>query len=212
MSKPRTHKAMVEYLSTHFRYSTMNSWNNSTSYARKIKIHSLGLDHETENVAYDMLEVAEAFYDFNDVLREFDSRHFNTYQIWSNGRSGGYLVLGQGGQRPSKHKSVCTACGQRNYEAVPEGKTGQCGRCGKKTRINRQFPPDVYATPGKSLDMGEDFTDWDVASLRDRVNLVWDFDKTCERAVQAFIAFCKGHRAVKKTIKVPKEIMVAEEI
>jgi len=33
----RSQKAMVEFLSNHFRYNTMNSWNNSTSYANNIK-------------------------------------------------------------------------------------------------------------------------------------------------------------------------------
>ena len=33
----RNRKEMVEFLTSHFRYNTMNSWNNSTSYAHSVE-------------------------------------------------------------------------------------------------------------------------------------------------------------------------------
>jgi ribosomal protein L37E len=206
--KPRTKAEMVEYLSSHFRYDTMNSWNRATSYARKIKVYSLGLDRDLSNRAYEMLDVEEAFDDFNFIVREFDRRYSNSYQIWTNGRSGGYLVLGQGGQRPSEHKSLCRVCGQRNFK-VADPEPGACGRCGVMERYNYQFPPNVFAQPGRGLDMGEDFSEWSMDDLRYRVDLVLDFDKTCQRAVDAFVEFCKGHAVKDKVIRVPKTIRVA---
>jgi len=95
--KPRTRKAMIKYLAGHGRYHTMNSWNNSTSYACCVKVDRLGLDHELVMTALEMLEVHEAFDDFRDALLEFDERHNHCWQIGTNGRSGGYLVLYQGG-------------------------------------------------------------------------------------------------------------------
>ena len=42
----RSRKAMVNFLENHFRYSTMNSWNNSTSYANNVKYYNLDLTNE----------------------------------------------------------------------------------------------------------------------------------------------------------------------
>ena len=47
--------------------------------------------------------------------------------------------------------------------------------------MNYQVPPMEYGTyPGRSTDMGEDFEDWDIYSLRERVKLVQDFDRFCD--------------------------------
>ena len=40
----RSRKAMTEFLENHFRYSTMNSWNGSTSYANNVKYYNLDLN------------------------------------------------------------------------------------------------------------------------------------------------------------------------
>ena len=38
-----------------------------------------------------------------------------------------------------------------------------------------------YGTyPGRETDMGEDFEDWDIYSLRERAKLVQDFDRFCD--------------------------------
>lgn len=37
-------KAMADFLTNHFRYDTMNSWNESTSYANNVKIYNLGIE------------------------------------------------------------------------------------------------------------------------------------------------------------------------
>ena len=43
------------------------------------------------------------------------------------------------------------------------------------------MPPMEYRTyPGRETDMGEDFEDWDIYSLRERVKLVQDFDRFCD--------------------------------
>ena len=208
MRKPRTKAAMIEYLSEHFRYNTMNSWNRSTSYAVNIKVHKLGLPRDLENRAFDMLEVRESFRGFNAVLRDFDKRHNYSYQIGSNGRSGGYLVLYQGGQRPSQHKSYCTECGQRNFTRIEEN-SNVCGRCYEPTRVNCEFSPEHFTYPGKSLDMDEEFAEWDMYDLRNRVDLVWDFDRTCQKAVNAFIDFCKTHIVKDDVVMVPTDVRIA---
>lgn len=214
MKKPRTRKEMIAYLAGHFRYDTMSSWNQSSSYAVEIKVRSLNLTQEQQGAVYEMLDVQDAWDEsgYNSILRDFDRRNNYIYQIGTNGRSGGYLVLYQGGSKPSEHKSQCRACGQRNYQALTE-EPGQCGKCNRQTRYNRDFPPDVFTRPGLSLDMNEDFEDkseWSTQALRNRVDTVWDFDQTCARAVRVYVDYAMENKVVEKTIRVPKKIRVAE--
>jgi hypothetical protein len=258
---------MVAYLCDHFRYHTMNSWNGASSYAANIKLHQImpgNLD------GYDFLQTDEAFRHGNDIIREFEERHHYEWQIGSNGRSGGYLVLYQGGMKPSGHKSFCPSCGQLNFtraitDEVLEDKSrkgrvlrfflehpiwtnetyvkneeikklglkdeeiveiveaarkdikengrisGQkCGVCPGK-RVNfKKTHMTTFTYPGKGVD-GDmpDFESWEMWELQQRVNVVWDFDKTVERVVKAFIAFVRSHKVVEKQIMVPKTIQVA---
>ena len=46
---------MAQYLTTHFRYPTLNSWNRSTSYACNLKITHLGLSPEVVDKLFDMI-------------------------------------------------------------------------------------------------------------------------------------------------------------
>lgn len=212
MKKPRTRKAMIEYLKGHFRYDTMNSWNCVTSYAVNIKLHKLTFpDKETEDRAWDLLDVGKAFFGFRRVLREFDQRHNYDYQIGTNGRSGGYLVLYRGGKRATGHKSQCMICGQLNFKTVEETENNRCGRCGEDARENLQSPRyEIYTMPGQDIDGNADFEDWSTTDLEDRVELVMDFDKTCAAAVKAFIDFCRTHKAEEEVIMVPKKVTVAK--
>ena len=91
----KTKKEMIKFLKNHERYWTMNSWNGSSSYANNVKIYNLGMDHDLEMKAYDLL----AEEGFNDLLAsdyEFLIERFEEetgYTIGFNGRSSGYLVL-----------------------------------------------------------------------------------------------------------------------
>ncbi|WP_036242618.1 hypothetical protein [Methylobacter luteus] len=114
----RSRSAMVDFLRTHYRYDTLNSWNRSTSYAQCIKIHRLGLTSEQSDKAYDLLET-----DFWDEIRwpidEFTDSQGGCYTIGTNGRSGGYLVLHEPRRELTGHLSYCPSCGQRNFKKVP---------------------------------------------------------------------------------------------
>lgn len=211
MKTPRTKKDMIEYLRNHFRYDTMDSWNAATSYARNVKLNRLDFPSvESKDRAYDLLNTEEAMDDVNWVLQNFAEEHDHQWQIGFNGRSSGYLVLYQGGRKPSQHKSWCSACGQWNCDpATDENK--KCGRCGADARVNRERF-ETFTYPGKGLDMGEDFEDWGMDALRSRVKLVMEFDHACEDAVQAFIGFCENHKAEEQVIHVPKKILVASPL
>jgi hypothetical protein len=75
----------------------MNSWNGSTSYAVNLKIHKV-IPSNLQIKVFEMME-CDGFYDeINFMCKQFDIKHGYKYQAGFNGRSGGYLVLYQGGK------------------------------------------------------------------------------------------------------------------
>ena len=89
-------KKMIEYLKGHYRYYVWHSWNRSSSYAHNVKVYRW-VPTEFLGKAYEMLEVEAPYDDIHEEFVEFARRYDWKYQIWFNGRSGGYVVLGQGG-------------------------------------------------------------------------------------------------------------------
>lgn len=210
--KPRTREAIISFLSSHFRYNTMNSWNRATSYAVKVKVGSLQLTKEQRDATYDLLDAEDPYESsgFNSILSAFDQRHSYSFQIGMSGRSSGYCVLYQGGRKDSGYKSCCRDCGQGNYR-IADPEPAVCGRCNLSARYNLTNPITyAYTTPGLSLDADVDFSEWSLSALRDRLSLVWDFDSTVERACRAFLKHALSHHTVEKTIMVPKTIHVSE--
>jgi hypothetical protein len=203
-------KDMIGFLVNHYRYFTMNTWNRSTSYAQNVKLRNLSFpDEDTRARAWELLAVDDVFHDcgVNDIMRTFDADHNWEYQIGFNGRSSGYMVLYQGGRKPSEHKSRCCACGQLNFNAAAE----RCGKCGSYDMAAYQGFT-IFAMPGKGMDMDETFEEWSIEMLRDRVQLVKDFDAAVQDCVDDFVEFARTHSAVKKKVQVPKEILVAQAI
>lgn len=179
----RSRKEMIAYLENHFRYNTMNSWNRSTSYACNMKLYNLGLDRETEDKLWDLLDVPEFYERLHELIEDFNRQHNYLWQAGWNGRNNGYLVLYQGGTKPSGYRSYCTKCGQKNYTSVAE--TGKrCGVCNEETRVDFIKPPmRIFAYPGRSVDMDEDFEDWSLYALKQRTALVQEFDWLADNIV-----------------------------
>lgn len=63
----KSKKAMIDFLSNHFRYHTMNSWNNSTSYANKVKVYSV-IPRELQNKVFELMECDGFYDDLNSIL------------------------------------------------------------------------------------------------------------------------------------------------
>jgi hypothetical protein len=207
VDKPRTVKAMREFLKNHFRYHTMNSWNNSTSYARKVKLDHVIDDHALCMKAYDFLEVREAFYGIDEIIADFARKHDYSWQIGFNGRSSGFLVLYQGGKKETTYKTRCDTCGKPTwYETEQPCHMGNCDGTLKKitTPIFQ-----VFTQPGNGFDHGEDYDALDRSELQWRVDIVWDFDKTVDACIKSFTDFVKSHTAEDTTVMVPKQIKVA---
>ena len=80
-------KEMFEFLKEHFKYSTLNSWNNLWSIANNVKVYNLGLD-------YKILELLELdnYFTINTCIEDWEYEH-EGYTVGFNGRSAGYLVL-----------------------------------------------------------------------------------------------------------------------
>ena len=210
----RYREAMTAFLKKHFRYNTMNSWNRSTSYANNIKLHQIDKPEDIDSDTwYEMLWITEWQEKLSDMLEDFDRKYNWQWQAGINGRSGGYVVLYKGGIKPSGYKSYCTCCGQKNYQALPEGETGTCGRCDAKARINfKQTHMQVFTWPGKDVDMYEDFEGWTLSELRERVELVQEFDRLCDDIVRTYIEICMNYRITEEEILVPKTIKVLEPV
>lgn len=196
----RSRKDMVEFLTSHFRYNTMNSWNNSTSYAHNVKIHRLGLTHEQTDKLWDMIETDDFYNEINWLIDDWAEEHNYEWQVGFNGRSGGYLVLYQGGRKELDYKSRCTKCGQLNYSSVEE--TGcRCGKCGAEARVNLTRPiMQSFTYSGRDTDMGEDFEDWDMYSLKKRVKLVQEFDQLCDD-ILAQVVYLIDNAAVEEEVE-----------
>lgn len=168
----QSRKAMVDFLTSHTRYDTLNSWNKSTSYAHCIKLHhSLGLPSDIDNTKYDMISNDEWRNHMDGLIDQFDKDHNYSWQVRINGRSGGYLVLYQGGI--ANCKIICYPC--------------------------------------KSMDQDEDFHDWDIDQLIDRVDLICDFDRLVADIVMEFAAFCRTYDVVDETIMISKTVRVLRE-
>lgn len=204
----RSRQEMADYLQNHFRYDTMNSWNRSTSYACNMKIHSFGLDSGTEDRLYELIQVPE-FYDLlNYLIQEFSEQNSYLWQAGWNGRSGGYLVLYQGGRKPSGYHSYCTNCGQKNYRSVKE--TGaRCGRCQEEARVDFNMPPmEVFTYPGRGTDMDEDFQDWTLHELRQRTELVQAFDRLADDIVARALDIANEYSVQEQVVYIPQRKMV----
>ncbi len=210
MRKPKTRAEMIDFLSNHFRYSTMNSWNGESSYAANVKLHRLNIPREIQDNAYALLDTEEAHERIGDILNQFARDHNWEWQAGFNGRSGGYIVLYQGGRKLSGYKSCCTACGQRNFKTVEETKNKTCGVCHKETRANREFYETFTKCAG--IDEDKDYSEWDIESLRARADIVRSFDELVKNCIAEWLSMARDFKVVDESYTVTKTRKVLKEV
>lgn len=206
----RSRKAMVSFLKSHERYNTANSWNHSTSYAHNLKIYGLGIEATLADKLYDLIDT-EGFYELLGYpMHDFAVVHNYQWQAAMNGRSGGYLVLYQGGTKKSEFHSYCTACGQKRVPSVADG-GHVCSVC-KQSAVKDfpNIPVETFIYPGRGTDMDEDFEDWEMWELRDRVKLVQEFDQLADTIVHRAIDIAKNFSIETETVFVAenRKVMV----
>lgn len=186
----RSRKEMIKFLTEHYRYNTMNSWNGSTSYANKVKLWDLNLPSDIKDDAWNFIYADYSdFYGFTipDLIALF--REETGYDVGFNGRSNGYLVMYECERALDEHKSYCPLCGQKNFQEATETNK-KCGRCGKESRINYIRPLYRWVIyPGRSIgtDDPEEYEDWTMDQLKREVALVQRFDELCDDIRDAFI-------------------------
>ena len=199
---------MINFLKNHARYYLANSWNRITSYANNIKIHNLNIDSEIKDAFYDMLDTDATDMAY-DVLSDFRDRYNGNYQIASNGRSGGYLVLYHGYKKESQYKSYCTNCGQYNFKLATEDDC-RCGRCGQNARRNFNKPIYEYGISFKPIG-DDDFEELNDEELKQQVLLVQDFDNTCDAYIERLIEIAQDYTVEEETVYVPETRRVLKE-
>lgn len=149
----RSRQAMTEFLTQHYRYVTLNSWNRSTSYAHCIKIHRLGLSHDELNCAYETIG-ADYWDEIDSPISTFTEQMSGAYTIGTNGRSGGYLVLLESRYEYSEHKSRCRSCGQLNFKRVSRPLEGAEAVIGAKIiRNGGTWRDEVYLGESEILEI-----------------------------------------------------------
>jgi len=60
--------------------------------------------------------------------------------------------------------------------------------------------------------MNEDFEDWTLGELQQRVKLVQSFDRLADDIVSAYVDLCKNYHIIEKEILVPRVIKVLEPV
>ena len=186
----RSRTEMIKFLTGHFRYDTMNSWNRCTAYANNVKLHKLQLPEEVSEKAWDFV-CGDVDSDF-DFIMGLLIEHFKTetgYDVGTNGRSGGYLVMYEAEKVPFEYQSFCPICGQRNYQKATANDC-KCGKCGNDSRINYGGPNYTWKTfPGRSVGSDDPYyyEDFTMEQLKEEVKLVHKFDELCDEIRSEFI-------------------------
>lgn len=147
-------KSMWNFLKNHYTYYTMNSWNRSKSIANNVKLYNLKLEGDWTIAMRYLFDEADAgllqMY-IEDEIREFvDENPY--YEVFFNGRSGGYIVISE----KQGHSSVLPSC-VNDYDTYEDFKQGV---------------KDSWYEERVS-----DYT----RELREAVEIVREFDKLCDR-------------------------------
>jgi len=87
-------RSMIDFLTNHYRYYTLNSWNRSHSYAHNIKIRNLPINSKQKDKLFEMIETSDFWYAINGKICNFEIEN-DGWTVGFNGRSGGYIVLYQ---------------------------------------------------------------------------------------------------------------------
>lgn len=146
-------KSMWEFLHNHFHYSTLNSWNCLESIANNVKLYNLKLEGDWAvalSYLMDEWDAGGLQLAIDEEIKLFESEH-PCYRAYFNGRSNGYLILGNA----DNNLSILPEC--LDYDSYED------------------FKSDIkdYNIYGKVSDYAYE--------LRQAVEIVREFDKLCDR-------------------------------
>ena len=147
-------KSMWTFLKDHYSYYTMNSWNRAKSIANNVKLYNLKLEGDWTVAMRYLFDESDAgllqMY-IEDEIKEFVNEN-PYYEVFFNGRSGGYLVISE----KQGHGSVLPSC-VNDYDTYEDFKQGV-----------------------KDSWYEERVSDY-ARELREAVEIVREFDKLCDR-------------------------------
>lgn len=97
---------------------------------------------------------------------------------------------------------------ETGYDAGFNGRSG-----GYLVMYDTEWDGDRLRTyPGRSIDQDEDFSEWSLSELKERVRLVQRFDKLCDDIRGELVWFLDNHNVVEEEYTVTKTRKVFEEI
>ncbi|MBV7542147.1 hypothetical protein [Acidovorax sp. sic0104] len=198
---------MADFLVQHARYQTMGR-SGAGSYSNCCKVHSLGLRGAQLNKAREVVQLDNLAELIGAPINRFREETGGQYTVGFNGRSGGHMVLYSGEYYDSEYKSYCKQCHQRNYQAVPEGKSAPCAVC-SHPRTNYKVPPRFHRVHSSGIDAGmsrEDFLELDEASLKVKFDLVQRFDQVCDQVRSEFITLLDDFIVIEEQVMVPQMV------
>ena len=181
----RSRKAMIDFLVNHYRYNTMNSWNNATSWANNLKIHRV-IPSKLQDKVFEMMDCEEFYDDINFLISNYDEENNHYIQAGFNGRSGGYLVMYEGSV---EWKTIFTFENPRQGRDYTDGYGWMDLEEAKKRGLYQKKVKKVGTYPGRSMDNydEEDYKEMEMSSLKEIVQKVQRFDKLCDEIVSTVI-------------------------
>ncbi len=91
-------------------------------------------------------------------------------------------------------------------DCTPGNACGRCNATGDGGRENLFRPLTTLSVSSQGIDADRDFSDWSMSRLRDRVDLIVDFDRTCDLMRSEFVEMCLSCKVVEEIIMVPKTV------
>ena len=112
-------EVVFTFLKEHPLYWRMNPWNRLQTFAQNIKIYNLNVDKEVEDKLYELLDVEslDIKFAYEDGVNDFEEENPG-YTIYTNGRSGGYLILASSQNDRGKLSNMVDTI--KNYDTLDD--------------------------------------------------------------------------------------------
>lgn len=153
-------RPMFEFLKSHFRYDVMNSWNQMKSIANNVKIYNLPTKHSTGDCINAMFDDCGMYWAGDKYIEEFQKRYPHA-RVFFNGHMSGYLVMTE------------ETLYNKHADPTPEAVLN----CDTYEEFKQYVKEDYGSVSGIKRE------------LRDAVEMVEDFDKLCDKLIDALDEF-----------------------
>ena len=110
--------AVFQYLKEHSLYWLMNSWNRLRTFSNNVKSYNLDVDDSIEDKLFESLDIdsVDVKFAYEDGINDFEEENPG-YTIYTNGRSGGYMILAPNENRSNFCDMVNAV---NNYDTLDE--------------------------------------------------------------------------------------------